>query len=281
MPRATPAQMTFRIARNPDPDSTLPYLLWVPLGSGPLVLKAQDTWPWTAKVYCHRGEWPADPEIVEETPVRSCTRRGVAIDLVLDRVPGEPLAVRDHHPQGRPGGHLLADGQDDPQDPPRHATADPAQRGRRAGDRRRQPGALRVEVRAAAGLDGSTSARGGRLRGGGRRRGRRGRGAQEAGGAGRQRRGRQPSGHPGGAGHGPPGGDRGGGPLGGRVPAHLRSPVDGRRDAGRGAGPVPERADRVLREPPARGTGSATSPTSRPTPTRAATTPPPLMAVPG
>lgn len=76
---------TFRIARNPDPVSTLPYLLWVPVGPTPLVLKARDTWPRTAKVYCHRGEWPDDPEIVEETPIRSCTRRGVAIDLVLDR----------------------------------------------------------------------------------------------------------------------------------------------------------------------------------------------------
>lgn len=76
---------TFRIARNPDSDSTLPYLLWVPLGSTPLILKAKDTWPRTAKVYCHRGEWPEHAEIVEETPVRSCVRRGVAIDLVLDR----------------------------------------------------------------------------------------------------------------------------------------------------------------------------------------------------
>ena len=49
------------------------------------MLKAKDTWPRTAKVYCHRGEWPEDAEIVEETPLRSCARRGVAIDLVLDR----------------------------------------------------------------------------------------------------------------------------------------------------------------------------------------------------
>lgn len=76
---------TFRIARNPDEDSTLPYLLWVPVGATPLVLKAKETWPRTAKVYCHRGEWPADADVVEETPVRSCVRRGVAIDLVLDR----------------------------------------------------------------------------------------------------------------------------------------------------------------------------------------------------
>jgi hypothetical protein len=76
---------TFRIARNPDEDSTLPYLLSVPVGPTPLVLKAKDTWPRTAKVYCHRGTWPEDAEVVEETPIRSCVRRGVAIDLVLDR----------------------------------------------------------------------------------------------------------------------------------------------------------------------------------------------------
>jgi hypothetical protein len=75
----------FRIARNPDPDSTLPYILWLPLGDAPMVMKAKDTWPRTAKVYCHRTEWPADPEVIEEVPVRSCHRRGVAIDLVLDR----------------------------------------------------------------------------------------------------------------------------------------------------------------------------------------------------
>lgn len=76
---------TFRIARNPDPDSTLPYVLSVPVGATPLVLKAKKTWPRTAKVYCHRGDWPEDAEIVEEVAVRSCVRRGVAIDLVLDR----------------------------------------------------------------------------------------------------------------------------------------------------------------------------------------------------
>jgi hypothetical protein len=75
----------FRIARNPDEDSTLPFVLSVPLSPAPLVLKAKDTWPRTAKVYCHRGEWPDNADIVEETAVRSCVRRGVAIDLVLDR----------------------------------------------------------------------------------------------------------------------------------------------------------------------------------------------------
>ena len=83
--RGVALRETFRIARNPDEASTLPYVLWVPVSPAPLVLKAKDTWPRTAKVYCHRGDWPENAEIVEETPVRSCVRRGVAVDLVLDR----------------------------------------------------------------------------------------------------------------------------------------------------------------------------------------------------
>jgi hypothetical protein len=74
------------IARNPDEGSTLPYLLRLPLGADGILLKARETWPRTAKVYCHRAdEWPAEPEIVERVAVRSCSRRGAAIDLVLDR----------------------------------------------------------------------------------------------------------------------------------------------------------------------------------------------------
>ena len=76
----------FEVAANPDPDSTLPFLIRLPLPSGELVLKARDSWPRTAKVYCHRADhWPQEPEIVERVPIRSCQRRGVAIDLVLDR----------------------------------------------------------------------------------------------------------------------------------------------------------------------------------------------------
>ena len=92
---------TFRIARNPDEDSTLTYLLWVPVGSAPLVLKAKERWPRTAKVYCHRGEWPEDAEIVEETPVRSCVRTRGRHRPRARPVPGEPLAVRRHHVEGR------------------------------------------------------------------------------------------------------------------------------------------------------------------------------------
>lgn len=74
------------VARNPEPESKLPYLLRVPLGRNGIVLKAREPWPRTSKVYCHRiDEWPLDVEILERVPTRSCVRRGAAIDLVLDR----------------------------------------------------------------------------------------------------------------------------------------------------------------------------------------------------
>lgn len=76
----------FLIAQNPEEGSTLPYLLRIPLGPDGVVLKAKDTWPRTGKIYCHRAVgWPRAPEILEAVPVRSCVRRGAAIDLVLDR----------------------------------------------------------------------------------------------------------------------------------------------------------------------------------------------------
>ncbi|WP_328474839.1 Lsr2 family protein [Actinoplanes sp. NBC_00393] len=79
--------MDLLIARNPDPDSRLPYLLRIPL-SGGLVFRTSGTWPRENALYCYpvsTDEWPAHPELVERTPLRSCTRRGAAIDLVLDR----------------------------------------------------------------------------------------------------------------------------------------------------------------------------------------------------
>lgn len=77
---------TLLIARNPDPDSSLPYLVRIPLGAG-IVLRVRETWPRTSKIYCHRHDaaWPVDAEIVEEIPLRSVTRRGAAIDIVADR----------------------------------------------------------------------------------------------------------------------------------------------------------------------------------------------------
>ena len=75
------------VAVNPDPDSKLAYLVRLPLNGG-MVFRTSGTWPRTKALYCHPvglDEWPAEPEIVETTPIRSCVRRGAAIDLVLDR----------------------------------------------------------------------------------------------------------------------------------------------------------------------------------------------------
>ncbi|MFV0451464.1 MAG: ERCC4 domain-containing protein [Propioniciclava sp.] len=63
--------MELLIARNPE-DSSLPYLVLIPLDGG-IVLRVKDTWPRTAKIYCHRHglPWPDEPEIVERIPLRS------------------------------------------------------------------------------------------------------------------------------------------------------------------------------------------------------------------
>jgi hypothetical protein len=70
------------IALNPEEDSSLSYLVRIPLGAAGIVLKTRDTWPRTSKVYCHRAAgWPAAAEVILRVPVRRCTRRGAAIDL--------------------------------------------------------------------------------------------------------------------------------------------------------------------------------------------------------
>jgi ERCC4 domain/Lsr2 len=75
------------VARNPDPASSLPYLLRLPLEGG-LVFRTKGTWPRTNALYCHPvglEEWPEEPEIVERVALRACARRGAAIDVVCDR----------------------------------------------------------------------------------------------------------------------------------------------------------------------------------------------------
>jgi hypothetical protein len=75
------------LARNPEPGSSLPLLMLVPVGEG-LVFRTKATWPRTAALYLHpvpRSEWPNDAEVVERVPLRTCVRRGAAIDVVADR----------------------------------------------------------------------------------------------------------------------------------------------------------------------------------------------------
>lgn len=76
----------FRVARNPDVESRLPYLVWLPIEGG-LVLKARETWPRAARVFCAQDatKWDEGSELVDAAEVVVCRRRGAAIDLVLAR----------------------------------------------------------------------------------------------------------------------------------------------------------------------------------------------------
>jgi ERCC4 domain len=75
------------IARNPALESSLPFILCLPLEDGELWLKVKETWPRAARVFCYPlGAPPAGPlEVLERVDVVMCRRRGHAIDLILDR----------------------------------------------------------------------------------------------------------------------------------------------------------------------------------------------------
>ena len=76
------------IALNPDQGSRLRYLLRVPQPGGDLLFRTSGTWPRVKALYCFPVdlvEWPADAVVVERLELRSCQRRGAAIDLILQR----------------------------------------------------------------------------------------------------------------------------------------------------------------------------------------------------
>jgi ERCC4 domain-containing protein len=76
------------IALNPDENSRLPYLLRLPQPGADLVFRTSGTWPRVKALYCYPvslDEWPADATIVECVELRSCQRRGAAIDVILQR----------------------------------------------------------------------------------------------------------------------------------------------------------------------------------------------------
>jgi hypothetical protein len=77
------------IAVNPDEDSRLPYLLRIPQPGGDLLFRTAGTWPRVKALYCYPvdlAEWPADAVIVERLALRSCQRRGAAIDVIVARL---------------------------------------------------------------------------------------------------------------------------------------------------------------------------------------------------
>jgi hypothetical protein len=76
----------FIVARNPEADSSLPYLVFLPFDGG-MWLKARETWPRSSRVYCHPAEGVeiAALDVLERIAVVSCERRGPVVDLVLER----------------------------------------------------------------------------------------------------------------------------------------------------------------------------------------------------
>jgi ERCC4 domain len=76
------------IAVNPDDESRLRLLLRIPLATGDLLFRTSGTWPREKALFAYPvplSEWPDDPVIVERVPLRSCLRRGAAIDVIADR----------------------------------------------------------------------------------------------------------------------------------------------------------------------------------------------------
>ena len=76
------------IAVNPDDESRLRLLLRVPLAGGDLVFRTSGTWPREKALFAYPvplSQWPEEPVIVERVPLRSCQRRGAAIDVIADR----------------------------------------------------------------------------------------------------------------------------------------------------------------------------------------------------
>jgi hypothetical protein len=66
----------------------LPFLLRVPLPGGDLLFRTAGTWPREKALFAYPvplDEWPEVPVIVETVLLRSCQRRGAAIDVIADR----------------------------------------------------------------------------------------------------------------------------------------------------------------------------------------------------
>ena len=177
------------IAVNPDEDSRLPLLLRVPLAGGDLLFRTSGTWPRDKALFCYPvglDEWPADPVIVERVPLRSCRRRGAAIDVIADRSRQNRSQLVFTPARGRDVVFWQSPRTRKQARPNVRTPTARAARHQRPADRRRQPRAVCLPVRYPAGQHRQTRAAVRRLRGRRRRpAGRRG-GAQVAGRSGRQ-----------------------------------------------------------------------------------------------
>ena len=124
----------------------------LPLGGG-IVFRTSGTWPRTKALYCYPApaqEWPADPDIVERVGLRSCVRRGAAIDLVLDRGRENRSQLVFTTARGRDAVFWQSP-RTRKQARPNVGVPTARAAGSRTGDRGRQPRALPLPVRRPAG----------------------------------------------------------------------------------------------------------------------------------
>ncbi len=93
----------FVVARNQEADSSLPYLICLPIDGG-VWLKARETWPRSSRVYCHPAQGVEREALVvlETVAVLDCTRRGPVVDLVLDRAQNRRAQFVFTQARGRP-----------------------------------------------------------------------------------------------------------------------------------------------------------------------------------
>ena len=140
------------IAHNPDPDSTLPFLLRVPLGVG-LVFRTSGTWPRTKALYCYpvhaangrtsRRSSSGCPSGPACAVVRRSTWSSTAAGRTARRSSSPGAAAGTwcsgsrHAPGSRPGPTWASHGDGPPASPNSH--------------RRRLPRAVRIPVRRPAG----------------------------------------------------------------------------------------------------------------------------------
>lgn len=68
----------FVLARNPETDSSLPYLVRLPIEGG-IFFKTRETWPRASRSYCHPiDSWPEHAEALEVVPIVFCENRKFA-----------------------------------------------------------------------------------------------------------------------------------------------------------------------------------------------------------
>jgi hypothetical protein len=98
-----------KAARNPEAESSLPYLVFVQIDGGTW-LKARETWPCSSRVYCHPAA-EVDVGALDVSSASPCSVvSGAARSSISSSTAGR-TAGRSSASRARPADDLLADGE--------------------------------------------------------------------------------------------------------------------------------------------------------------------------